>query len=87
MKKSRFSEAQILGILRQQDQGQTVAQICREHSLSEPTFYSWKSKFGDMSVSELQRLKPLEDENRRLQQLYAELSLEDPVIKEVLRKK
>jgi len=66
MKKSRFSEAQILGILRQQDQGQTVAQICREHSLSEPTFYSWKSKFGGMSVSELQRLKHLEDENRRL---------------------
>ena len=68
MKKSRFSEAQILGILRQQDQGQTVARICREHRLSEPTFYSWKSKFGGMSVSELQRLKPLEDENRRLQQ-------------------
>ena len=87
MKKSRFSEAQILGILRQQDQGQTVAQICREHSLSRPTFYSWKSKFGGMSVSELQRLKPLEEENRRLQQLYAELSLEHQVIKEVLRKK
>ena len=87
MKKNRFSEAQIPGILRQQDQGQTVAQICREHSLSEPTFYSWKSKFGGMSMSELQRLKPLEEENRRLQQLYAELSLEDPVIKEVLRKK
>ena len=87
MKKSRFSEAQILGILRQQDQGQTVAQICREHSLSEPTFYSWKSKFGGMSVSELQRLKHLEDENRRLQQLYAELSLEHQMIKAVLRKK
>ena len=87
MKTSRFSEAQILGILRQQDQGQTVARICREHSLSEPTFYSWKSKFGGMSVSELQRLKPLEEENRRLQQLYAELNLEHQVIKEVLRKK
>ena len=87
MKKSRFSEAQILGILRQQDQGQTVAQICREHSLSEPTFYSWKSKFGGMSVRELQRLKHLEDENRRLKQLYAELSLEHQVIKEVLRKR
>ena len=89
MKKSRFSEAQILGVLRQQDQGQgqTVAQICREHGISEPTFYSWKSKFGGMSVSELQRLKHLEDENRRLRQLYAELSLEHQVIKEVLRKK
>ena len=87
MKKSRFSEAQILSILRQQDQGQTVAQICREHSISEPTFYSWKSKFGGMSVSELQRLKHPEDENRRLKQLYAELSLEHEVVKEVLRKK
>jgi len=87
MKKSRFSEAQILGILRQQDQGQTVAQICREHGIGEPTFYSWKSKFGGMSVGELQRLKHLEDENRRLKQLYAELSLEHQVIKEVLRKK
>ena len=76
MKKSRSSEAQILGILRQQDQGQTVAQICREHGIGEPTFYSWKSKFGGMSVSELQRLKHLEDENCCLKQLYAELSLE-----------
>ena len=87
MKKSRFSEAQIMGILRQQDQGQTVAQICREHGISKPNFYSWKSKFGGMSVSELQRLKHLEDENRRLKQLCTELSLEHQVIKEVLRKK
>ena len=87
MKKSCCSEAQILGILRQQVQGQTVVQICREHGISEPTFYSWKSKFGGMSVSELQRLKHLEDENRQLKQPYAELSLEHQVIKEVLRKK
>ncbi|MGI4873131.1 MAG: transposase [Janthinobacterium lividum] len=64
-----------------------MAQICREHSSSEPTFYSWKSKFGGMSVSELQHLKHLEDENRRLKQLVAELSLENRVVKEVLRKK
>jgi len=87
MKKSRFSEAQIIGILRQQGQGQTVAQICREHGLSEPTFYQWKSKYGGLEVSELQRLKHLEDENRRLKQLVAELSLENQVVKEVLRKK
>ena len=87
MKKSCCSEAQILGILRQQVQGQTVVQICREHGISEPTFYSWKSKFGGMSVSELQLLKHLEDENRQLKQPYAELSLEHQVIKEVLRKK
>ena len=59
MKKSRFCEAQIPGILRQQDQGQTVVQICRKHGISEPTFYGWKSKFGGMGVSELQRLKRL----------------------------
>lgn len=87
MKKSRFSEAQIIGILRQQGQGQTVAQICREHGLSEPTFYQWKSKYGGLEVTELQRLKHLEEENRRLKQLVADLSLENQVVKEVLRKK
>ena len=87
MKKSRFSEAQIIGILRQQGQGQTVAQICREHSISEPTFYQWKSKYGGLEVTELQRLKHLEEENRRLEQLVADLSLENQVVKEVLRKK
>jgi putative transposase len=87
MKKSRFSEAQILGILAQQGQGQTVSQLCREHGISEPTFYQWKSKYGGMSVSELQRLKHLEDENRRLKQLVADLSLENQVVREVLRKK
>ena len=87
MKKSRFSEAQIIGILRQQGQGQTVAQICREHGLSEPTFYQWKSKYGGLEVTELQRLRHLEDENRRRKQLVADLSLENQVVKEVLRKK
>lgn len=85
MKKSRFSEAQIIGILRQQ--GQTVAQICREHGLSEPTFYQWKSKYGGLDLTELQRLKHLEEENCRLKQLVADLSLENQVVKEVLRKK
>ena len=87
MKKSRFSEAQMSGILRQQDQGQPVVQVCREHGVSEPAFCGWKSKFGGTSVSELQRLTHLEDENRRLKQLYAGLGLEHRVIKEVLRKK
>ena len=87
MKKSRFSEAQIIGILRQQGQGQTVAQICREHGLSEPTFYQWKSKYGGLEVTELQHLQHLEDENCRLKWLVADLSLENQVVKEVLRKK
>ncbi|GAA4366266.1 transposase [Hymenobacter saemangeumensis] len=87
MKKSRFSEAQIIGILRQQGQGQTVAQLCREHGISEPTFYQWKSNYGGLELTELQRLKHLEEENRRLKQLVADLSLENHVVKEVLRKK
>nr|WP_084447387.1 transposase [Hymenobacter roseosalivarius] len=73
--------------MRQQGQGQTVAQICREHSISEPTFYQWKSKYGGLEVTKLQRLKHLEEENRRLKQLVADLSLENQVVKEVLRKK
>ncbi|MBC8084206.1 MAG: transposase [Hymenobacter sp.] len=87
MKKSRFSEAQLIGILRQQGQGQTGAQICREHSTSEPTFYQWKSKYGDLELTELQQLKHLEEENRRLKQLVADLSLENQVVKEVLLNK
>ncbi|SMB99731.1 transposase IS3/IS911 family protein [Hymenobacter roseosalivarius DSM 11622] len=64
-----------------------MAQICREHSISEPTFYQWKSKYGGLEVTKLQRLKHLEEENRRLKQLVADLSLENQVVKEVLRKK
>jgi putative transposase len=87
MRKSRFSEAQIVAILRQQEQGQTVAQIVREHGISEPTFYQWKSKYGGATLSELARLRGLEDENRRLKQLIGDLSLENAAIKEVPRKK
>jgi putative transposase len=87
MKKGRFSESQIVAILKQQESGQTVAQIAREHAISEATFYTWKSKYGGLQVSELTRLKELEDENRRLKQMYADLSLENQAIKEVLRKK
>jgi putative transposase len=87
MKKGRFSESQIVAILKQQESGQTVAQIAREHGISEATFYTWKSKYGGMQVSELTRLKELEEENRRLKQMYADLSLENQAIKEVLRKK
>ncbi len=87
MKKGRFNESQIVAILKQQESGQTVAQIAREHAISEATFYTWKSKYGGMQVSELTRLKELEEENRRLKQMYADLSLENQAIKEVLRKK
>lgn len=87
MKKSRFSEAQIVAILQQQQSGQTVAHIVREHGISEATFYTWKTKYAGLQVSELARLKHLEAENQRLKQLYAELSLENHAIREVLRKK
>ena len=87
MKKSRFSDAHIVAILQQQQSGQNVAQIVREHGLSEATFYTWKTKYAGLQGSELTRLKHLEAENQRLKQLYAELSLENHAIKEVLRKK
>ncbi|GAB3718876.1 hypothetical protein GCM10027592_62710 [Spirosoma flavus] len=87
MKAGRFSESQIVAILKQQDNGQTVAQITREHGISEATFYNWRAKYGGMQVSEVKRLKELEDENRRLKKMYAELSLQNEIIKEALAKK
>lgn len=87
MKAGRFSESQIVAILKQQDSGQTVAQISREHSVSEATFYNWKAKYGGMQVAEVKRLKDLEEENRRLKKMYAELSLQHEITKEALQKK
>ena len=87
MKTGRFSESQIVAILKQQDSGQTVAQITREHGVSEATFYNWKAKYGGMQVSEVKRLKDLEEENRRLKKMYAELSLQHEITKEALQKK
>jgi len=86
MKKGRFSESQIVSILKQQESGQTVAQIVREHGISEATFYNWKQRYGGMAVSELKRLKEVEAENQRLKVLYAELSLENAALKQVLGK-
>lgn len=87
MKAGRFSESQIVAILKQQDSGQTVAQITREHGVSEATFYNWKTKYGGMQVSEVKRLKDLEEENRRLKKMYADLSLQNDIFKEALQKK
>jgi putative transposase len=87
MKKGRFSEAQMVAILPQPASGQPVAQMVREHGLSEATFYAWKSKYAGASVAELTRLKHLEEENRKLKQLFADLSLENQAIKEILRRK
>src|SRR5690625_6442274 len=75
MKKSRFSESQIISILNKQEQGLKVRDICREHEISDATFYNWKAKYGGLSVSELARIKELEAENARLKRMYADLSL------------
>ena len=86
MKKSRYTEEQIIGILKQHEAGVKTADLCREHGISAATFYGWKQKFGGMDVSEAQRLKALEDENRRLKMLVAELSLHGEALKGVIRK-
>lgn len=87
MKKSKFTEAQILKVLKTQEEGKKVSEICREFGISEPTFYNWKSKYGGMSLSELQRVKELEAENARLKRLVADLSLDNQILKEVNSKK
>jgi putative transposase len=86
MKKSRFSEEQIIVILKQHEAGLKTADVCREHGISAATFYGWKQKFGGMDVAEAQRLKALEEENRRSKLLVAELSLHGEALKGVIRK-
>jgi putative transposase len=87
MRKSKFSEHQIIAILKAVEAGRTVKDVCREHEISEPTYYQWKSKYGGMEAADIRRLRELEEENRRLKQMYAELSLEHRMLKEVLTKK
>ena len=82
----RFSEEQIIGILKQQESGVKTADVCREHNISQNTFYTWKSKFGGMSVSEAQRLKALEAENAKLKRIVADLTLDNVALKDVLSK-
>ena len=87
MRKSRFSETQIIAALRRQEAGEKVRDICRDLGISEPTFYAWKSKHGGMSASELRRVKDLETENARLKRMYADLSLVHDALKEAVAKK
>ena len=87
MKTSRYSEAQIMGILRQSESGIPVASLCREHGMSNATFYKWRSKYGGMDASMMRRLKELEDENRRLKHMYADLSIQTEIVKDALQKK
>jgi putative transposase len=87
MGKSRFTETQILTILKEVEKGRTVKDVCREYSLSDATYYQWKSKYGGMQASDIRKLRELEDENRRLKQMYADLSLENRALKDVIAKK
>lgn len=87
MKKKRFSEAQIVSILQQQETGKSVKDVSREHGISEATFYNWKAKYGGMQVSDVKRMKDLEEENARLKRIVANQTLEIDAIKTVLEKK
>ena len=87
MRKSRFSESQIVAILREGEAGVPVAEILRKHGISRPTYFSWKSKYSGASVSDLKRLRELEAENAKLKRMYSELALENASIKELLQRK
>ena len=87
MRKSRFSEEQIIAILREQESGQATKDVCRRHGVSAATFYKWKSKFGGMDVSDAKRLKALEDENAKLKKLLAETMLDVAILKDVNSRK
>ena len=87
MKKSRFTETQIVSILKEVDAGVPVKEICRKHGISDATYYNWKSKYGGMSASDLKRLKEVEAELSRLKRMYADLALENHALKDLIEKK
>lgn len=87
MKTSKFTDSQILAILKQNETGAKVPDLCREHGISQATFYKWRSKYGGMDASLMKRMKELEDENRRLKKMYAEEKLKAEIAKEAIEKK
>ena len=86
MKKSRFTDSQIIAILKQAEAGTPVPELCREHGISSATFYKWRSKYGGMEASMVSRMKELEEENRRLKKMYAEAQMSADIMKEALSK-
>ena len=87
MKRSKFSEQQVVGILKEAEAGIAVKELSRKHGISDATFYNWKAKYGGLGVSELKRLRELEAENARLKKMYADLALENEAIRAVLNRK
>ena len=87
MKRSRYSNSQIISILKQAEAGTPVSELCREHGMSSAAFYKWRSKYGGMDVSMMARLKELEEENRRLKKMYADVQLQKDILQEALQKK
>jgi putative transposase len=87
MRKSKYSEQQIVGALKRAEAGVPVKDLCRELGISSATFYQWRSKYGGMEASDLKRLKELEEENRRLKQMYADLSLDHEILKDIVERK
>ena len=87
MRKSRFTESQIVSILNEVEVGMKVAEVCRKHGITTKTYYAWKSKYGGMSISDIKRLKELEAENAKLKKMFAEMALENHALKDLIEKK
>lgn len=87
MRKSRFTETQIVSILKEQEAGKPTKELCREHGISAPTFYQWKSKYGGMEASDVRRMKELEEENARLKRMYSNLAMDNEILKDLFTKK
>jgi len=86
MKKTRFTETQIVGVLKEYEAGKSIVELCRERGISKATFFNWKSKYGGLEANDLKRIKELEEENMRLKKMYADLSLDHQILKEVFKK-